>query len=75
MRHGEFEHQRVEEVGGDARLDMRGQKVQRLGGEPTGPAHAGESLLAVQFYVARLAAGGIDSVNKSHVLHPGDGAL
>src|SRR5271166_5120582 len=25
----------------------------------------------MQFYMARLAAGGIDSVNESHVLHPG----
>ena len=47
MRHGEFEHHRVEEFGRDAGLDLGGQKIQRFGGEPSGAAHDGESLLAM----------------------------
>ena len=60
----------VEVLGGDAGLDVLGQHVQRLGGQPAGLAHALEGLAAVQadLAVARLRAVDVEVVHGP----PGD---
>ena len=53
-----FEGQLVEIVGGHARCDLGHQKVQHLGRQPPGPAHALEAGFAMDGHRHPGAAGG-----------------
>ena len=66
MRHREIEDELVKSLGGGAGPHMPGQKVERLGGKLSGPAHSGECLRPVQFDMAGLAARDVDRANKRH---------
>ena len=62
----EIEDEVVERLGRDAGLHLLDQQVQRLGGQPSGPAHAFESLGSMQLDLPGLAAGREVGVDKGH---------
>jgi hypothetical protein len=52
----------VQGLGGNAGLHQGGDEVQDLGGQPAGPAHAVEILLAVQGDGKMGLAGGVEDI-------------
>jgi hypothetical protein len=65
---GEFEGELVDGLGGHAGLDIGRQQIQRLGGKPSGLAHALEIRRAMELDLAGLAGGGQSCVDEGHLI-------
>ena len=65
----------VELAGGDAGHDVGDERVEDLGGDPAGGAHAGKALRAVQLDRAVTADDGVVAIEIMNVGHSADIAL